>query len=177
MVAFSLGGAGAAAPITAAGFGVAIIPLFYSYDGWEFLSWVGGEIKEPRRNLPLALIFGILLVIVTYLLANALFLYALRPLRSLNPRSRAAAMGTLFSANVVGGCRSHRADLVWRRLRDRARGARIYYSMPRMAHSSPEWRGCIRAGTPPSESSRAVRLVCVLILSAATISCTRASSS
>ena len=39
---------------------------------------MGGEIKNPGRNLPLGLILGILLIIVTYLLANVVFLYALQ---------------------------------------------------------------------------------------------------
>jgi len=52
------------APISAAGIGVAMIPLFYCYDGWSSCpGW--GEIKNPRRNLPLALIGGVTLVIVT----------------------------------------------------------------------------------------------------------------
>ena len=86
-----------AAPVTAAGAGVAMIALLYSYDGWEFLSWVGGEIKDPRRNLPLALIFGIFLVVITYLLANAVFLYALMPLhRAQTSAPATAAMGALF---------------------------------------------------------------------------------
>ena len=41
------------APVTLGGLGVGMIALFFSYDGWEFLSWVGGEIKNPGRNLPL----------------------------------------------------------------------------------------------------------------------------
>ena len=83
-----------------------MIPLFYSYDGWEFLSWVGGEIKDPRRNLPLALIFGIVLIIVTYLLANAVFLYALTPAQLAQTTTPAAAAMGLFSHRTWdAGCR------------------------------------------------------------------------
>src|SRR6202012_3236138 len=35
------------APVTLGGLGVGMIALFFSYDGWEFLSWVGGEVKNP----------------------------------------------------------------------------------------------------------------------------------
>ncbi len=161
--------AGAAAPITAAGFGIAIIPLFYSYDGWEFLSWVGGEIKEPRRNLPLALIFGILLVIVTYLLANALFLYALPPAqiaRSATPA--AAAMGTLFSANVGRWVSLFIALISFGGASVTVLGgARIYYSMAKdgaffagMKRLHPRWN------TPVTSLLAQCAWVCVLILSA-----------
>lgn len=87
--------------ITLAGAGVAMIALLWTYDGWEFLSWVAGEIENPRRNLPLGLILGILLILVTYLLANVVFLYALPPDQlSLAKAPSDAAMGALFSQDV-----------------------------------------------------------------------------
>ena len=78
--------------------GVAMIALLWSYDGWEYVSWVAGEIKNPRRNLPLALILGIVLIIGTYLLANVLFLYAL-PVDRLTHETAltGATMNALFS--------------------------------------------------------------------------------
>src|SRR3984957_18487179 len=62
------------AAVSFKGIGVAMIALLWTFDGWEFLSWVAGEIENPRRNLPLALILGIVLIIVTYLIANIAFL-------------------------------------------------------------------------------------------------------
>ena len=40
------------ASISLKGAGVAMIALLWTFDGWEFLSWVAGEIKDPHRNLP-----------------------------------------------------------------------------------------------------------------------------
>jgi len=160
---------GAAAPITAAGLGIAVIPLFYSYDGWEFLSWVGGEIKDPRRNLPLALILGIALVIVTYLLANAVFLYAL-PSADLahSATPAAAAMSSLFSANVGRWVSLFIAVISFGGASVTVLGgARIYYSMARdgaffagMTRLHPRWK------TPSTSLLVQCAWVCILILSA-----------
>jgi APA family basic amino acid/polyamine antiporter len=87
--------------VTWGGVGVGLIALFWCYDGWEFLTWVGGEIKNPGRNLPLGLILGIILVIVTYLLANAVFLYALPPAILVQQTALAdAALTAMFSHDV-----------------------------------------------------------------------------
>jgi APA family basic amino acid/polyamine antiporter len=50
---------------------------FWAYEGWISLGYIGGEIKNPTRNLPLALIFGILGVIGIYLLVNLAYLFVL----------------------------------------------------------------------------------------------------
>ncbi len=89
------------ASISLKGVGIAMIALLWSYDGWEYLSWVAGEIKNPSRNLPLALFLGILLIIITYLLANAVFLYALSPDQLAKQTAlTAVAMTALFSQHV-----------------------------------------------------------------------------
>ena len=143
---------GAVAPgmssLSLRGAGVAMIALLWSYDGWEFLSWVAGEIKHPRRNLPLALIVGILLVIVTYLLVNAVFLYALTPEQLAASKAPAdAAMTALFSRDVgrwvalfIALISFGASSVVI------LGGARIYYSMardgvffPGMTRVHPRW--------------------------------------
>jgi basic amino acid/polyamine antiporter, APA family len=89
------------APISLKGAGIAMIALLWSYDGWEYLSWVAGEVKNPSRNLPLALFLGIMLIVITYLLANAIFLYALPP-QSLAAQTALTdvAMTALFSQHA-----------------------------------------------------------------------------
>jgi basic amino acid/polyamine antiporter, APA family len=89
------------APISLKGAGIAMIALLWSYDGWEYLSWVAGEVKNPSRNLPLALFLGIMLIVITYLLANAVFLYALAP-QSLASQTALTdvAMTALFSQHA-----------------------------------------------------------------------------
>ena len=57
----------------------ALIPVMWTYDGWADAAFVAGEVSNPQRNLPLALIAGALCVIVVYLVVNVGFLYALAP--------------------------------------------------------------------------------------------------
>ena len=58
-------------------FGVALIACLLSYDGWVQLSFVAGEIRNPRRNVLLALVLGSLAVMTVYLLANLAYLRVL----------------------------------------------------------------------------------------------------
>ncbi len=62
-------------PVQPGLFGLALISVLWAYDGWADLSFVGGEVKDPQRNLPRALIFGTLAIIAIYLLVNAAYLY------------------------------------------------------------------------------------------------------
>lgn len=71
----------AAAPVPAsfslAHFGVAMIACVLSYDGWVAVSFMAGEIRNPKRNLLLALALGLGVVITVYLFANAAYLRVL----------------------------------------------------------------------------------------------------
>lgn len=55
----------------------ALLAAFWGYEGWNTLGFIGGEIKNPNRNLPLALMFGLGVVISTYLLVNFTYHYML----------------------------------------------------------------------------------------------------
>ena len=55
----------------------AMLAAFWGYEGWSSLGYIGGEIKNPNRNIPLALTFGVLSVIVIYLAVNFTYLYVL----------------------------------------------------------------------------------------------------
>jgi APA family basic amino acid/polyamine antiporter len=57
-----------------AAFGLALVSVLWAFDGWADLSFVAGEVKDPRRVLPRALIIGTLAVIAIYLLANLAYL-------------------------------------------------------------------------------------------------------
>ncbi len=59
------------------GFFAALVAALWAYDGWNNVSMVSSEIKNPSRNLPLSLIGGMLLIIVVYLAANAAYFYVL----------------------------------------------------------------------------------------------------
>jgi APA family basic amino acid/polyamine antiporter len=58
-------------------FGLALVSTLWAFDGWADLSYNGGEVQDPRRNLPRALIGGTLAVIFIYLLANLAYLAVL----------------------------------------------------------------------------------------------------
>jgi basic amino acid/polyamine antiporter, APA family len=58
-------------------FGLALVSVLWAYDGWADLSFISGEVTNPRRNLPRALIVGALAIIAIYLLANVAYLVVL----------------------------------------------------------------------------------------------------
>ncbi|HLP95745.1 MAG TPA: amino acid permease [Saprospiraceae bacterium] len=55
----------------------ALLAAFWGYEGWNTLGFIGGEIKNPNRNLPLALFSGMLIIMGAYLLVNFTYLYVL----------------------------------------------------------------------------------------------------
>ncbi len=59
------------------GFGVAMVAVFWAFDGWNNVNFVAGEIKNPARNLPLAIIGGTALVGLIYVMVNVVYLKAL----------------------------------------------------------------------------------------------------
>jgi len=58
-------------------FGAILMPVLFAYGGWAYINNIAGEIREPQRNLPRALVLGMLLVAACYLLANIAYLHAL----------------------------------------------------------------------------------------------------
>ena len=64
-------------PATAVAFGAALVPILFSYGGWQNANYVGEEIENPKRNLPLALMAGTIAVVVIYLAVNVVYLRAL----------------------------------------------------------------------------------------------------
>jgi APA family basic amino acid/polyamine antiporter len=66
-------------PSPATGWLLALIPIMFSYSGWNAAAYVAEEIKNPGRNLPIALAIGTGAVVLIYLGLNVLYLYALPP--------------------------------------------------------------------------------------------------
>src|ERR1022692_84701 len=60
-----------------AGFFAALVAALWAYDGWNDLNMVAGEIRNPQRNIPLALIWGVATVGLLYILVNAAVQYVL----------------------------------------------------------------------------------------------------
>jgi len=55
----------------------AMLGAFWAYDGWNNIGYLGGEVKNPKRNIPLALFGGVGTVIAIYLLINFVYLYVM----------------------------------------------------------------------------------------------------
>lgn len=67
------------APGGAAGFFGALVAALWAYDGWNNLTMVAGEVKNPQKSLPLALVLGTALVVCIYLITNAAYFLVLSP--------------------------------------------------------------------------------------------------
>jgi basic amino acid/polyamine antiporter, APA family len=69
------------APVFSLGFlttiGAAMVPVLFAYGGWQTSTFVAGEIREPQKNLPRALIIGVTGVVILYLAVNYVCVYAL----------------------------------------------------------------------------------------------------
>ena len=85
------------AAIDAGVFGLALISVMWAYDGFADLTFASGEVKDPQRNLPRAIIIGTLMIIAIYLLANFAYLY-INPIGVMakSPLIAADTMGALF---------------------------------------------------------------------------------
>jgi APA family basic amino acid/polyamine antiporter len=57
--------------------GVALVPILFSYGGWQQTNYIAEEIREPERTLPKALVLGVVVVVIVYLLANLAYLRVL----------------------------------------------------------------------------------------------------
>ena len=129
--------------------GVGLIAVFWAYDGWVYITWVAGEVKNPRRNVPLAMVLGVIAVGVIYIAMNLTYVYAL-PLSEVAKHETIAhaAAAVLFSPRaavwlslmIAISCFSAAATCT-------LSGARVYLAMAqdgvffkRMAVIHPKWR-------------------------------------
>jgi basic amino acid/polyamine antiporter, APA family len=74
-------------------FGLALISVLWAYDGFADLSFASGEVKDPQRNLPRAIIIGTLAIIAIYVSANMAYLY-MNPIEKVQ-NSRLVAADTM----------------------------------------------------------------------------------
>lgn len=85
-----------------AGFMIALIAALWAYDGWNDLNMVAGEIAEPQRAIPIALILGVVIVGVLYMLTNAAVQYVL-PATVVAHSSSPSALATTVAIGAMGG--------------------------------------------------------------------------
>jgi APA family basic amino acid/polyamine antiporter len=129
--------------------GIGLIAVFWAYDGWVYITWVAGEVKDPRRNVPRAMVLGIIVVAIVYIAMNMTYVYAM-PLTEVAKHETiaAAAAEAMFSpraanwlsAVIALSCFGAMASCT-------LSGARVYYAMARdgvffqrMAQVHPKWR-------------------------------------
>jgi APA family basic amino acid/polyamine antiporter len=106
----AVGGACEGVPAAArggvAGFGAAMLGAMWAYNGWNEVTYVAGEVKDPQRNLPLAIIGGIGIIATLYIFANLAYFYVLTPaaIAGISPASAVATeVVSRFLGPVAGG--------------------------------------------------------------------------
>ena len=106
----AIGGACEGVPAAArggiAGFGAAMLGAMWAYNGWNEVTYVAGEVKDPSRNLPRAIIGGIGIISTLYVFANLAYFYVLTPaaVASVSPDSAVATeVVARFLGPVAGG--------------------------------------------------------------------------
>jgi APA family basic amino acid/polyamine antiporter len=87
-------------PVGAAGWLLALIPVMFTYSGWNAAAYVAEEIREPGRNVPRALALGTAAVVTIYVLMNALYLYVI-PVRELAAIDRSVL--DVIADRLLGG--------------------------------------------------------------------------
>jgi amino acid transporter len=75
--------------------GLALVSILWAYDGWADLSFASGEVKDPQRNLPKAIILGTIAIIVIYAVTNVAYLYV-NPIEKV-AQSRLVAADTMLA--------------------------------------------------------------------------------
>ena len=65
---------GTNAPVTLSAFFTAMLAAFWAYQGWATVGFIGGEVKDAKRNIPRGILIGVFIVIAVYLLVNVTYL-------------------------------------------------------------------------------------------------------
>jgi len=114
-------------------FAISLIFITFAYSGWNAAAYLGGEIKNPVRNIPLALFTGTALVVCLYLLLNIVYIYALSPAEmsgvlEVGTKSAVSLFGDnvsrYFSGAIAIGILSVLSAMIMA-------GPRVYYAMAR----------------------------------------------
>ena len=123
--------AASSATVSPEAFAVALIFISFSYSGWNAAAYLGSEIIEPQRNIPLSLFIGTTVVAILYLLLNMVYLYAMPPeemqgVLEIGAKAAVSLFGShasrLFSGAVALGLLSVVSAMI-------LTGPRIYYAM------------------------------------------------
>jgi basic amino acid/polyamine antiporter, APA family len=88
--------------VASAPFAISLVFVMYSYSGWNAATYIAGELRDPARNLPRALLVGTAIVIVLYVLLNAVFL-ATTPMQELAGKLDVAVVAGRHIFGDLGG--------------------------------------------------------------------------
>ncbi|MCZ2389481.1 MAG: amino acid permease [Acidobacteria bacterium] len=84
------------------GFAAAMIGALWGYDGWNNLTFVAGEVKDPNRNIPLAIIGSTIVIMVLYTFTNFAYFYVLDP-TAIASISKNSSVGKVVVSMFYGG--------------------------------------------------------------------------
>jgi basic amino acid/polyamine antiporter, APA family len=136
--------------VTLGGWLLALVPVMFSYSGWNAAAYVAEEIREPSRRLPRALALGTTIVVIVYLAMNAFYLHVLPMaiLKALELRVIDAAAERLFAGAAAGAMTGLSVLITAGTISAMVfAGPRVYYAMardglflPAAARVHPRWR-------------------------------------
>ena len=121
-------------PVTVSAWALALIPVMFSYSGWNAASYVAEEMRDPGRNVPLAMGIGTVAVVLIYLLMNVLYVYALpvASLAAVDVRVVDAAADQLFGSGVAAPLAAASVVMIAASISAMIlAGPRVYYAMAR----------------------------------------------
>ena len=121
-------------PITAELWLLALIPIMFSFSGWNAAAYVAGEIQDPERNVPLAMALGTVTVVVIFLGLNLLYVFAmpLSEIAVVDVRVIDAAAGRLLGPEVATSIAAASAVMIAASVSAMIMaGPRVYYAMAR----------------------------------------------
>jgi basic amino acid/polyamine antiporter, APA family len=116
-----------------AGFFAALVAALWAYDGWNNVAMVASEVKNPQRNLPIALTLGTLVVMLVYLITNLAYFYVLSAGEVAgSDRVAASMMGKIFGESGAGAVSLVAMISIFAALNGSLlAGARVPYAMAR----------------------------------------------
>jgi APA family basic amino acid/polyamine antiporter len=94
-------------PVTISAVFTAMLAAFWAYEGWNSVGFLGGEIKEPQRNVPLSIGIGLLIVIAIYLLVNTAYLALLSVPELVNLQASGHSIAAVAAVEAFWGRGGH----------------------------------------------------------------------
>ena len=85
-----------------AGFAAAMLGALWGYDGWDNLSFVAGEVKDPNRNIPIAIIGSVMLIILLYVGAHFAYYWVMDP-TAVASVSKDSSVAMVVTSKFFGG--------------------------------------------------------------------------